>query len=76
MVRQMSDPISEGTIRNRARRHGYALKKSRRKRPTQWDRCGYTLTHAETNIIVVGPYVDASLADVAEFLSRLGGTNA
>lgn len=67
--------ISESTLRSRARRHGYMLRKSRRKRLSQWDHCGYMLIHVDTNIAVVGPYVDASLQDVADFLARFEGTD-
>lgn len=66
------ETINESTIRSRARRHGYVVK-SRRKMPSQWDRCGYILIHADTNIIVAGPYVDASLPEVENFLARFEG---
>lgn len=64
------DTISESTIRSRARRLGYVVKKSRRRKYTNWDRGGYTLIHGETWTIVVGPNLDADLEDVATFLAK------
>lgn len=66
------DTINESTIRSRARRLGYVVKKSRRRNYTNWDRGGYMLLHGDTWIIVVGPNFDADLEDVAAFLAKRG----
>jgi hypothetical protein len=66
----MMDMFSESTIRGRARRLGYVVKKSRRRKYTNWDRGGYTLIYGATWTIVVGPNFDADLEDVAAFLAK------
>ncbi|MGY3332965.1 hypothetical protein ACVILI_005982 [Mesorhizobium sp. USDA 4775] len=61
-------PISENTIRRRAAKLGFRVKKSRRANLTPLDQGGYMLKNHKTNAIVIGPRFDADLADILIYL--------
>jgi hypothetical protein len=63
----MSATESESTLRRRALKQGYAMPKSRRA-ANLGQRGQYMLVDAD-NVIVLGGCFDASLADVAAFLT-------
>jgi hypothetical protein len=57
---------SEATLRARAKRHGYVIRKSRQ---SILDNLGnYMLVDGETNAVVLGSRFEADLEDIAQFL--------
>ena len=59
---------AESTIRSRARRQGYTIKKDRSRTENLDHRGGYMIIITRTNSIVAGNRYDLSLADVEHFL--------
>ena len=59
---------AESTIRSRARRQGYTIKKDRSRTENLDHRGGYMIIITRTNSIVAGNRYDLSLADVEDFL--------
>ena len=60
---------NESTLRARARRLGYSIHKSR-SRTIDEDNLGkYALVKADSNSVILGERFDASLEEIAEYLS-------
>jgi hypothetical protein len=61
--------ISESALRRRAKRQGYLLRKSRARIRDSNNRGMYVLYNAHSGNVVLGPYFDASLEDIENFLN-------
>lgn len=59
---------NESRVRSKARRHGYAMRKSRRM-PSLDNWGEYMLVDFNANFIVLGSRYDASLADIEAYLA-------
>jgi hypothetical protein len=60
--------VRERTLRARARKLGYTIRKSR-SRSIHEDNLGkYALVKDDSNLVVLGERFDASLEDIAEYL--------
>lgn len=60
---------NESTLRARARKLGYSIRKSRL-RSTNEDNLGkYALVKEDSNSVILGERFDASLEEIAEYLS-------
>ncbi len=64
--------LNESTVRSKARRMGYIMRKSREwKHVPNCDNYGeFMLVEAERNIVVYGERFDATLGDIWEYLSE------
>ena len=62
-------PTKERTLRARARKLGYAIHKSRLRSIDEDNLGKYALVKKEGNSVVLGERFDASLEDIAEYLS-------
>jgi hypothetical protein len=64
--------MSETTIRNQARRRGFAVRKSRdwKHVPHGYNFGEYMLVDASTNFCVLGDKYDATLDDISDYLAR------
>jgi hypothetical protein len=63
--------VNESTLRARAKARGYYICKSR-ERSTHWNNQGeYQLVEAHRNMVVLGVHYDASLPEIASFLSKI-----
>jgi hypothetical protein len=69
-------PINEASLRRRSWRRGYCIRKSRQRKhlPNVDNRGEYMLIDAGANIIVLGSRYDATLEDIASFLTRAEAT--
>jgi len=60
--------VKESALRARARKLGYAIRKSR-SRSIHEDNLGrYALVKEDSNLVVLGERFDASLEEIAEYL--------
>lgn len=71
-----AEKVSESTIRRKAQKAGYRLRKSRKVNTTLDDQGEYMLIDVDTGFPACGYRYDASLEDVAEFLSDGDGEAA
>jgi hypothetical protein len=68
-VHRLGDLASESVMRRRARRMGYSVSKSR-DRSLHSDNRGQFMLCDERNVVVLGDGFDASLQDVADYLTE------
>ena len=61
---------SEASVRRRAKRLGYYVAKSRRRKPNIDNHGYYRLIDANNNWVVLGERFDARLEDIDEFLNQ------
>jgi hypothetical protein len=62
-------PTNESTLRSRARKLGYSIHKSRLRSIDEDNLGKYALVRKDGNSVVLGERFDASLDDIAEYLS-------
>jgi hypothetical protein len=62
-------PTSEGTLRARARKLGYSIHKSRSRSINEDNLGKYALVKEDSRSVVLGERFDASLEEIAEYLS-------
>jgi len=62
-------PTKESTLRARARKLGYSIHKSRLRSIDEDNLGKYALVKKDGNSVVLGERFDASLEDIAEYLS-------
>jgi hypothetical protein len=71
-VSETSAIPSESTIRRKAKRHGYFVTKSRERTFHSNNYGEFMLVSAQYNVPILGWDYDASLEDIADFLSGEG----
>jgi hypothetical protein len=59
----------ESALRARARKLGYAIRKSRSRSIHEYNLGKYALLKEDSNYVVLGERFDASLEEIAEYLS-------
>ena len=60
---------NESTLRSRARRLGYSIHKSRSRSINEHNLGQYALVKEDNNSVILGERFDASLEEIAEYLS-------
>ena len=62
-------PINERTLRARARKLGYSIHKSRSRSVNEDNFGKYALVKEDSKSVILGERFDASLEEIAEYLS-------